>query len=138
MKARIQAPKGLDATGRAAFRRAVAAIERTDRDPLEFRDAVERFARATQDAAEVRRVWRELGKPWLAAGGATGQSDVPHPLVRMIQDADKLAEAYGRALGLDPTPAKAMGRPVGAVSAPDRAAAPPRVTAKADALRLVK
>ena len=57
---------------------------------------------------------------------------IPHPLVKMIADADAAAARYSKSIGLDPAAKKrpaAPGRPIGAVSAPDRRSnEPPRVT----------
>lgn len=103
-----------------AWNRAVAALERSGRDPEHFYDAIHAFAKATEDAEDARALWEGEGKPWTALGGATGQAEVPHPLVKLVQDAQAIAAKYGVALGLDPSGKKVIGRPAGASSAPDR------------------
>ena len=85
-------------------------------------DAEERYGAAVARRARIEREWEELGSPVTALGGATGRALVPHPLVRMLQEADTLCDRLARTLQRR----AAAGRPPGAVSAPDRAA-PPRV-----------
>jgi len=88
-----------------------AVLQRLHDEALARRDAI---------AAE----WAGLDAPFLARG-SMGQ-DVPHPLWRMLNEADKLVDSLARSL----RPAGRSGRPTGAVSAPDRVA-PPRVKLKA-------
>lgn len=85
-------------------------------------DAEARYRAAVARRAQIEREWGELGSPTTALGGATGRALVPHPMVRMLQEADTLCDRLAQAL----TRRAAPGRPPGAVSAPDRKA-PPRV-----------
>jgi hypothetical protein len=71
--------------------------------------------------------WQKLGRPVLALGGQTGRNTVPHPLIGMLREADLLCDRLGKSAR---RPFSRAGRPVGAVSAPDRAE-PPRLTLRA-------
>jgi hypothetical protein len=115
---------------KAAVLRARAALERQGQDPEAFTDAIRLFAQAVDDAAVARRVWVAEGKPLTTPGGSTGRVDIPSPILKAVQDADKIVHAYAKPLGLDPTVKRAPGRPAGSSSAPDRPASgePPRVT----------
>lgn len=60
----------------------------------------EDFEKRYEDQLELvkllRAEWEKLGKPLLAKGGATGKADVPHPLVKMLSDAEALAHRFGQ------------------------------------------
>jgi hypothetical protein len=64
-------------------------------------------------------------------GGATGLAQVPHPLIGMMASARRELAELGAAIGLDARSRgrinRRVGRPEGAVSAPDRAAPPMRL-----------
>ena len=116
-------PAGLTPSGRRAFRRAVGAlgIHATE----DRAEQAERYARACDLAARLTADWEKLDRPSTDLGGATGRTLVAHPLVAMIREAEKDAAKFWDDLGLKP--ARAQGRPVGSASAPDRAAAPPKL-----------
>jgi hypothetical protein len=110
----------------AAVRRARNAIARLIADELErknFEESVARYADAVAMGAALRVQWAELGSPTMAEGSM--RQPIPHPMVKMIADADAAAAKYAAAVGLDASvrgKAGVRGRPVGSVSAPDRSA----------------
>ena len=115
-------PSDLDPIGLRAFAVAATAVESLP-DSERFFDAVVRFARAVQMAEKIRRSWMSEGEPltFLHSNGAL----VPHPLVKMLAEAERDAMRAGKALRLDPDAVKAPpGRPKGASSASDRKAPP--------------
>jgi len=82
-------------------------------------------ARERYEVAKVRRAlivaeWEQLGRPVMTLGGATGRAQVPHPLLKVMSDADGLCDRLEQALRRRGVP----GRPPGAVSAPDRVEPP--------------
>jgi len=89
--------------------------------------AVVRYEAAMSRRAAIEKEWKRLGKPLLTEGGATGRAVVPHPLVKMLAEADALCDRLGKSAARRPS----AGRPQGTESAPDRTAAPPRVRLKA-------
>lgn len=115
----------------AAQRRARASLERLVPDQTErelYAEAVERYVAAVALGAKIRQEWESLGEPMLEEGSM--RQPIPHPLVKMIADADREASRYSANVGLDPgvkVPGRKVGRPAGAASAPDRAAAPPKL-----------
>lgn len=120
----FERPEDLDgADGIRAWDLAVKALEEMDRDPGLFIDAIDRYARAVQRAADMRGGWEDAGSPMTTLGGSSGSVVVEHPHIRMIERAEELAAKLGAAVGLDPTPKNRGGRPVGATSAPDRRSA---------------
>jgi phage terminase small subunit len=96
--------------------------ERGDMTP-DIERAVIRYARA---AALAERAWSEVPKDSLMTSGSTGQL-VAHPAIAVAQAADREAAKYAKELGIEGSTKRGPGRPVGAVSAPDRAAAPPKL-----------
>lgn len=112
-----------------AERRAWASLERAVPDDDQralLTDAVQRYADAIALGVELRAEWEAHGRPLTELGSM--RQPIPHPLVKMIGDADLLADRFGAKVGLAaPPPAKRVGRPRGATSAPDRVA-PPRLT----------
>src|SRR5437868_330857 len=86
-------------------------------------DSEARYADAVARRALLLAEWRRLGEPLLGEGGATGRAVVPHPLMRMLSEADQLCDRLEKSLGL-----RGRGRPVGAASAADRL--PPLVMLK--------
>lgn len=121
----MKSPAGMTPAGRRGFQRAVKALGE-DR-AAERLEAVERYARLCELADQLRREWVEAGRPATTLGGATGQVVSPHPLPKMIRDAERDAAAAWEQMGLEPK--KAVGRPRAATSAPDRpsTAEPPRL-----------
>lgn len=85
-------------------------------------ESQQRYADAMHRREVLLARWVELGEPLLAEGGATGKALVPHPLVRMLSEADQLCDRLGKTVRV-----RDVGRPVGATSAPDRDE-PPRIT----------
>ena len=85
--------------------------------------AIARYAKAVDLA---QRAWSEVPKDTLLTTGSTGQL-VAHPAIAVAQAADREAAKYAKELGIEGHSKRGPGRPVGAVSAPDRAAAPPKL-----------
>jgi phage terminase small subunit len=96
---------------------------------LDIERAVIRYARA---AAIAQRAWAEVPADTLLTTGSTGQL-VAHPAIAIAQAADREAAKYAKELGIEGSTKRGPGRPVGAVSAPDRAAAPPKLRMLRDA-----
>ncbi len=108
----------------------MASLERLIPDASEreaFTESAERYADAVGLAAQLRAEWEKDGRPLTAEGSM--RQPIPHPLVKMIADADRDAAKYAAAVGLDAGALQKKGRsgrPVGATSAPDRRE-PPRI-----------
>ena len=120
-------PSKLNAAGKTAFRRAMAAI--ADRPDAEnIHDAVDRYAWAVHTSTKIRAEWIANGEPVTLV--QSNHVEGEHPMLRAMQAAERHAAQMAAALGLDVKNSGGKskgGRPVGAVSAPDRAAAPPRL-----------
>ena len=94
-----------------------------------FRAAVRRYVLAVDAAEYARAEWIAAQRPMrdIFANGMGGV----HPLFKAMESAEAQAARFGAELGLSPASAKRIsgsakpGRPVGAVSAPDRKAAAP-------------
>ena len=89
--------------------------------------AILRYGRALDIEIRAREEWENLGQPVMLtfSNGMTGA----HPLIRIMQASAKLAADMHKAAGLGINAAayrRPQGRPVGAVSAPDRRNSPPR------------
>lgn len=95
----MRAPAGLGAAARAAFRRASLAVG-DEEDPERLVDAVRRYAHAVDIADRARCEWRTEGSPPLITypNGITAV----HPLVAVMQSAEKDAARFGETLGLRP------------------------------------
>jgi hypothetical protein len=98
--------------GKKAAQRARLALERQGHDPDLMDELVNRYARAVDDAANLRKQWETLGSPGLAEGGATGSAQVAHPLLKQVQEAEKLAALFGADCGLTIKAKRGPGRPV--------------------------
>jgi len=110
---------GLSLAGARALDVALASIEQlADRD--RFVDAAVRYARAVDLADELRAEWESYGRPKLYT--VNNGTMIPHPLVKMLREAEADAARFGKALKLEPAAVKrsTIGRPPGASSAPDR------------------
>lgn len=105
-----------------------ALAERGDVTP-DLERAIARYARAVELA---ERAWSEVPADTLLTTGSTGQL-VPHPSIAIAQAADREAAKFAKELGIEGATKRGPGRPVGAVSAPDRAAAPPKLKVLRDA-----
>jgi hypothetical protein len=57
-------------------------------------DACDRYARACELAELIRTEWKNLGCPLTAEGGATGRAVVTHPLVLLLQNAERDAQRF--------------------------------------------
>jgi len=119
-------PDDLGASGARAFDVALTQIESMP-EPNRFYDAVLRFARAVDMADFVRADWVDRGRPLMYEH--TNGALVPHPLVKLLAEAEKDAARAGRALKLEPDAIRraTIGRPPGSSSSPDRKAPPPVV-----------
>ena len=101
-------------------------------DAIEEEDLVVgilRYVRAVDVEERVREEWYERGCPTLETftNGMIGA----HPLMALVMKTARHAQDMYRAAGLGINGAawrRPTGRPVGAVSAPDRKMAPPRLT----------
>ena len=91
--------------------------------------AAMRYAKAV---ALAERAWSEVPADSLLTTGSTGQL-VAHPAIAIAQAADREAAKYAKELGIEGHSKRGPGRPVGAVSAPDRASAPPKLKVLRDA-----
>ena len=101
-------------------------------DDAQWLGMAERYVDAVDRAELVHQEWRELGSPVLAE--ANNGSQYPHPLVTLLASIERDAARFAGQLGLDGKPAKRKpGGQVGAVYAPDRAAAPPKLKVLSDA-----
>lgn len=127
-------PRGLDASGRAAWRRGAAVLLELG-EPVELSlEPLVAYARAASDVAELRRQWAKAGR----AGTIEGARGLPvvNPQLAAIDKAERLLLELGATLGLDPQARRRLsrrvgaGRPPGAASSADRAA-PPRRRLKA-------
>jgi len=119
-------PRELDATARAAWRRAAKVLDELGEPTALSLEPLAAYARAMGDVARLRRRWIAEGSPELDEG-SRGQQ-VAHPLLGAIRDAERWAHELGGTLGLDPMARRRLsrragaGRPAGAASAADRAA----------------
>lgn len=77
------------------------------------------YSEALARLEQIREAWEEAGRP-LVSKGSRGQ-EIEHPLVKLLRDTELHVHRLGGGLNKG-------GRPVGAVSAPDRAA-PPKLKA---------
>jgi phage terminase small subunit len=93
----MKAPDELGGAGKKAWERALRAIDGLE-DEDRLYDAAERYARQVDLADKARRVWRQSGEPLITENpnGAEG----PHPLLKVIENADKLAHRLGEPLGI--------------------------------------
>ena len=79
-------------------------------------DAVARYEAARDLAKRLQDEWEALGSPLLSEGGATGKAIVPHPMIKMIREAEQQAHRFSEAIrgkkipGPDPV---AVMKPVG-------------------------
>jgi hypothetical protein len=102
----------MTAAGKRAAQRARAALERQGHDTELMDELVNRYARFVDDAANLRAQWESLGSPGLAEGGATGSAQVAHPLLKQVQEAEKLAAQFGADCGITIKAKRGPGRPV--------------------------
>lgn len=108
----MKAPAGLNAAGRAAWDRAMATLTEPERE--RFADVAASYAHEVDMAARLRAAWKRAK--------FAASSD----LVASIRACDRTIAHLARALRLTPASAAQTGipgRPIGAVSAPDRKAA---------------
>jgi hypothetical protein len=123
----VKAPVGLHRAARAAYSLAEREL---GENAARYRTALLRYARAEDVAARASAEWERAKRPLVQVHGAAGV----HPLVKIMLEAERAAAYHGAQLGLDPASAKRIGvvrgrgRPLGAVSAPDRVALPPVLT----------
>jgi hypothetical protein len=101
-------------------------MEERDLDAAQWLGMAERYIDAVDRAEMTRQEWRSFGSPLLAE--ANNGSQYPHPLVTLLASIERDAARFAGQLGLDGKQAKRKpGGQVGAVYAPDRAAAPPKL-----------
>lgn len=81
-------------------------------------DSLERYEAAKALVSAIRERWVSEGSPLTCQGGATGRAEVVHPLVKLLQEAERDCDRFSRSLA--PGRAAAGGRPKASSSAPDR------------------
>jgi hypothetical protein len=119
----VKPPVGLATAARAAYSRAEREL---GDDATRFRTAIVSYAYAVDLESRARAEWEREDRPLIQVHGAAGV----HPLMRLMIDTSRAASYHGAQLGLDPASARRVhphrrpGRPLGANSAPDRAARP--------------
>lgn len=117
----MEPPRGLQASGRAAFDGAVAALVEIGEDPDMSRGVIETYCRAVDVAALMRRSWIARGSPTLATG-SKGQP-VRHPFIAELEAQDRHVLTLSEALLLTPASrsrAQRAGWRRGQARAPDR------------------
>jgi hypothetical protein len=102
----------MSAVAKKAGERARLALQRQGHDVDLMDELVNRYARAVDDASNLRKQWEALGSPGLAEGGATGSAQVAHPLLKQVQEAEKLAAQFGADCGLTIKAKRGPGKPV--------------------------
>jgi hypothetical protein len=112
---RFTPPRELTALGQEAWDAAVEIIK-SEPDPDRMIELARRYARWVSIADKCEAEWVDLGSPPLMHhdNGAS----YTHPLIKSIDEADKLAHRFGDALGLK-LRAKRPGRPKTADRQPD-------------------
>ena len=114
----LRPPEGLGEAGLCAWGRAMRQLERTD-DPDLYYEAARRYASAADREEGARQAWYRAGKV-LTLVGANG-IEYPHPLLKVIRDAERDAAKYGEALGIVAKPKGRPGRnPVAVLDMPKR------------------
>jgi hypothetical protein len=96
----MEAPRGLESEGRRAFDYAVATLTATGDDPSLYRDAIARYARASDMAATLRRAWVARGRPTIATGSR--HNPIAHPFLREIADQERHVQTLAESLLLTP------------------------------------
>lgn len=119
----MKAPAGLTAEGRAAWKRAAELVD----DPERHVEAIVRYARAVDATVRIRTAWEKDGCPVTTLGGATGSTVAPHPVPRMLREAEAHAQKLADELGLLPKSTRRQGRPVLSAAGKDVPASPPRI-----------
>lgn len=131
----MEAPEGFSPAELRLWGESVAVLEGRAGFSESWAPAIERYVRSVELA---RTAWRKVPRTQKTTRGSMGQQ-VAHPMIAVAQKADAEAMRFGQALGLEPLPAaRPVGRPRGAVSAPDRAAAASGEPAKITRLKAVK
>jgi hypothetical protein len=101
----VKSPDGLGPAGLAAWGRAQRALDGHPDPDLLF-EAASRYAFAVDLAHESREVWHGLEQP-LTVEYPNG-IQAPHPILKVVRDAELDAARFALALGID---AKVKGRP---------------------------
>jgi phage terminase small subunit len=118
----MKAPAGLGAAGKKAWERAVRAIKNAD-DADQLYDVAASYAFAVDRGDKARRVWRREGEPLTVS--PTKGPDYAHPLLKVMDDADKLAARFAKALKIEaPGKQKHRGPDPKAVVQPDIGSSP--------------
>lgn len=124
---------GLSSAEQHAFDDARALL--SEQGPVSAREirALTRYARAVVLA---ERLWSAIPARSLTSPGSRGNR-LMHPAVKAALEAERAAVEFGQALGIEPRAEhRAGGRPIGAASAPDRSAGPPRLRMTGEPPRL--
>jgi hypothetical protein len=94
--------------------------------PEAWSGMAERYIDTVNRAEKIRAEWKQAGSPLLAE--ANNGSPYPHPLVTLLAATERDAARFASQLNLGGKQEKRKpGGQVGAVYAPDRAAAPPKL-----------
>lgn len=119
-------PRGLTDAGKREWKRVVQLMEDRGIAPEAWSGMAERYIDTVNRAEKIRAEWKQVGSPLLAE--ANNGSPYPHPLVTLLAATERDAARFASQLDLGGKQAKRKaGGQVGAVSAPDRAAAPPKL-----------
>jgi phage terminase small subunit len=117
----LKPPQDLGPAARAAWGHAVRTLVALGEEPEHSKLLLAALARTVDDQARARAAWKATG--YATAKGSTGQP-VVHPLWRLISECDDKIVTLSHELGLGPKARRdlrrAVGRPQGAASAPDR------------------
>lgn len=119
----VKPPTGLTPAARAAYSRAEREL---GEDAARYRTALLSYTYAVDLESRARAEWIREKRPLIQVHGASGI----HPLMKLMMETARSAAWHGAQLGMDPASAKRIyphrrpGRPLGAVSAPDRVALP--------------
>jgi phage terminase small subunit len=119
----VNAPKGLGANGRRAWRTACAGLEPVGLDPVLHVGTLERYAHSVDRLATVQAAWEQLGSP-ATTTGSVGQI-TGHPLLRELRDETRAVEQLADSLRLTPAAGAMAGWRRGHARSPDRQARGP-------------
>jgi phage terminase small subunit len=118
----MKAPAGLGAAGKKAWERALRAIENADDEDLLY-DRAANYAFAVDRGDKARQMWRREGEPLLVT--PTKGPDYAHPLLKVMDDADKAANRFAKELKIEaPGKQKHRGPDPKAVVQPDIGSSP--------------
>lgn len=125
-------PRGLTDAAKREWKRVVTLMDDRGLASEAWAGMAERYIDTVNRAEKVRVEWKQIGSPLLAE--ANNGSPYPHPLVTLLAATERDAARFAAQLDLGGKQEKRKpGGQVGAVYAPDRAAAPPKLKVLRDA-----